>query len=298
MDTDDPRTRPADEEYGTPDEFQAGSLADEATDQGADTRYAPAAEVTHARPKKRRWPWWVLVAVIVVTLAVAGFLLFGHKKVAAPTTTNKAASGQNTDQGPSVPTAPVATGTSTYTSPAGGFNLSFTYPSAWTVSPPSGQAGRTITLTSPIVNLTDASGIGAPGRVVLTIQPGGSSVKELSGSAAAAQDSVQYAYDAPTAAQHHYFYVSFLHSQTTASGTNGAFELVVITGVNPLAKGTAVTADTFGGVDPLVTASFSECMTQNCTGTGATPLGTNAAAWQTDPTFKQLQALFESFKFN
>lgn len=109
---------------------------------------------------------------------------------------------------------------------------------------------------------------------------------------------MQYAYDAPTEAQHHYFYVSFLHSQTTASGINGAFELVVITGVNPLAKGTVVTADTFSGVDPLVTASFSKCTTQNCTGTGTTPLGTNAAAWQTDLTFKQLQALFESFKFN
>jgi hypothetical protein len=259
---------------------------------------APMVAVPRTRLKKRRWPWWILAVVIVAALVVAGFLLFGRKKAAAPSTTAGQSSNQAANQSPSVPTTTAETGTSEYTSPAGSFNLSFTYPSAWTVSPPSGQAGQTITATSPIVNLMGAGGASAPGRVTLTIQPGGSSVTGLTGTATTAQDSVQYAYDAPTAAQHHYFYVSFVHAQTATSSAKGAFELVVITGVNSLAKGTAVTNDTFGSVDPLVTASFSKCTTQACTGSGMTSFSADAAAWQTDPTFKQLQALFESFKFN
>jgi hypothetical protein len=240
----------------------------------------------------------MVAVVLVAALVVAGFLLFDRKKAAAPATTSQTSPNHSASQSPPVATAPAATGTSEYTSPAGSFNLSFTYPSAWTVSPPSGQAGQTITATSPIVNLTDATGASVPGRVTLTIQPGGSSVKELSGNGTIAQDSVQYAYAAPTEAQHHYFYVSFVHSQTAASSIKGAFNLVVITGVNPQAKGVGVTADAFANVDPLVTASFSKCATQACTGADATPLSTSAAAWQTDPTFKQLQTLFESFKFN
>lgn len=263
----------------------------------------PDRPITNVVPPKRRRNWRKIVLITLVVLVVAALialaiLLLEHKKAAAPATTNQT-NQTNAHQSLPTPTTPTTSGITTYTSPADNFNLSFQYPSSWTVTPPSGQSGQTITVTSPLVSITDATGASVPGKITLTVQAGGSSVGQIgSGQATVAQDSVQYAYDAPTAAQHHYFYISFLHLQAASSSTKGAFEVVVITGINTLTKGSTVTADTFGSVDPLVTAGFSKCSTEACIGTGAAPLSVNAAAWQTDPNLKQLQTLFESFKFN
>lgn len=249
------------------------------------------------KPRNRRKGVLIgMVALIIVLLIALTAVLLSHRRATAPA--SKSSSQSAARQKPPTPTTSLASGTSLYTSPADSFNLSFAYPSNWSVQPASGQSGNTITVSSPLVSLTDANGNSVPGKVTLTIRAGGSTMPEIGANAVIAQDSVQYAYAAPTAAQHQYFYVSFLHLPAGSSSGKGVFEEVVITGVNSLAKGSTATSDTFGGVDPLVSASFSQCATQTCSGTGASSLSVNAAAWQSDPTLQQLQKLFESFKFN
>lgn len=246
------------------------------------------------RRKKAKWRRLLPVFVILVIVVAGGFgsyKLFGHKK-ATP------AKQPVTSEQPK-PDSVKNSGTSTYTAPEAGQNLSFNYPSSWQVTPASGQPGGTITVTSPLVSLNGASGTATTGRVVVQIRADNSKIDELANTTATtADDSLQYAYKSPTPNQHQYFYVSYLHFKDATTNTSTAFEEVVITGGSGLAKGTAVTTDSLGGVFPLITASFYDCQTQKCDAGGRTKLSVADTSLQQDQTLQAVLNLFESFQFH
>jgi hypothetical protein len=250
-------------------------------------------QVQAKRKRNKRIALIVVVVILVLAAGAAGYMLLHHK---SKTPTKQ--STTNTQNLPA-PAADTNSDLSEYTSPADGLNLSFSYPSNWTASPDSGKSSNAITITSPLVSLPDAAtGADVTGKVVVQIRGDTANIKELSSTKATApQDPVQYAYKAPTAAQHQYFYVSFVQLATPATA-QGAFQEVAITGINQIPKGTAITSDLLGEVDPLVTASFNKCTATVCTAAEQTPVGIAGQSWQNNKTMLQVQALFESLKFN
>jgi len=240
---------------------------------------------------KRKLLIITIILIVLIGLGAAGYVLLHHKNKAPA---KQAATTQNLP----APAANTNSGVSEYTAPADGLNLAFSYPTDWTVSPASGQSGKAITITSLLVSLPDATGTNTTGKIVVSIRGDISNISELaSAQVTTAQDSVQYAYKAPTTAQHQYFYVSFLHFASPVTA-QGAFQEVAITSVNQLPKGTAITSDLLGEVDPLVTASFYACTATPCTGSGQALVGVTGASWQSNKALLQVQTLFESLKFN
>jgi hypothetical protein len=238
-------------------------------------------------PKKRLW---LKILIALILLAALGFgaykLFFNSKPSITPTNQPTVTSDQITENG-----------LRSYVSPASSQDLEFKYPASWSVSPPSGQGGDTITAISPIVSLSAANGSSKSARIIFQIRADNTTISELASAAAvAAQDSVQYAYDAPTKIQHTYFYVSFLHLGAAADNHNG-FEEVAITGSHKVTKGSAITADTLRLTQPLITAQFVACSDGTCNTANQTPLSVNDATWQGDPSLQQLLAIFQSLQF-
>ncbi|MFA5004438.1 MAG: hypothetical protein WC498_04150 [Candidatus Saccharimonadales bacterium] len=254
----------------------------------------PQAGYQSIHGKKGGGKKWLLILLAVLLLAGLGFgayKLLSHK-------TTKASTKGNQSQNIPKPSEVTGNGLTTYTAPTDGLGLSFDYPSSWVVTPTSGQPGTTITATSLLVSLTDATGSKATGKVVVTVSASATNPTGKGPVAAkAAQDSVQYAYTAPTPIQHQYYYVSFLHFPNAAA-TVGAFEEVAITGINLMPKDTAITSDLLGSVNPVISAVFYKCSTQDCTGTGQSLLSISNSTWQSNATMQAVQKLFESFKFN
>jgi len=249
--------------------------------------------------RSKRVLWWVLAACggIVVVVTVVTVLLFMHHKAPKP-----AATAQNSNQQSNQPAA-TATGSSAtqqYISNGNDLNLRFTYPSDWSVTPASNSnaSDQTITLTSPLTNVTTSSGSTVTAKVILTIRPGNAQIGELaSGSATIAQDSTQIGYTAPTASQHQYPYLTFVH---LAGGQNvsGVFDEVIITGISKFMKGQVMTADSLGGLDPIIGARFYQCSTNACDGSGAGALNLTNDMWQNSTLAQQVTAVFASLQLN
>ena len=245
------------------------------------------------RKPKYRKIWWLALIALLVLLAAGGYALMASHKVAPPKA-NKTTSSQVVPSDQSTVTA-----TTHYVSKGNDLNLSFDYPSSWTVSPTSGgnSSDQTITVTSPLTIIVGADSKSITGKAVVSIRPASAGLTELSsGNATTAQASVQFAYSKPTANQHQYPYQIFIH---LAGGTNpnAAFEEVLISGVTQFAKGQSIT-DTSIAVDPIIAANIYSCNTSACTGSGAVPLGITNNTWQNNNVFQQTQSLFASLQIN
>jgi len=241
----------------------------------------------------------ILIALLVVVLAIAigaYFLFKPHKAVPATKSSNTVSI--STQPAPQV----TATNASAeqYVSNGKDLNLSFTYPANWTITPPtnSNPNDQAITVTSPSISIQAADGTSATGKVVVNIRPGAATISELNANnPVAAQDSAQIAYSQPTASQHQYPYLTFIHFSnglTTAS----AFEEVMITGVQAFTKGAALSAGSLGDLDPIISASFYHCSSTACSETTPGLLSITNSEWQNTTVFRQVQALFQSLKLN
>lgn len=254
----------------------------------------PAA--TFRRPRKPRLTLRVIVAIVVLLIVLGGGgYWYAARRHHAP------AKPANATQ-PAAPKPAAATSGTTlhYVSSESNLNLSFNYPSTWTVTPATNTAAGTqpITVTSPLTTIPSAAGGNVTGKAVIDIRSDSSQASELnSGAATAAQAPVQYAYAAPAADQHQYFYVGFVHLSAGANPAGG-FEEAIITGIVSIAQGQAVTPDTISGVAPIISASFYACNTQACSGTGATRLSITADTWNNAALFGQIQSIFESLQLN
>ncbi len=249
--------------------------------------------VVPPRKPKAKWPRYAAIAVVlIIVIAAAGFGLSKHKAAAPPAKKTTAAT-----------VVPSSTGTSAaltnYVSNGKDLNLSFSYPSNWSVTPVSNgnPNDQTITLTSPLVSLTSAASQSVTGKVVLSIRPGTDTLSELDkGSPTVAQNSVQFAYSKPTASQHQYPYLTFVHFSVTGA-LSGSFQEVIVSGINQMAAGTALSSGAIS-VDPIISASFYDCASTACTGTSATPLAITNSTWTNATIFQQTLAILESLQLN
>lgn len=219
----------------------------------------------------------------------------------------KATPANTTSQGTTVPNQPLvpddtqAQGTNRqYVSNGKDLNLSFSYPSNWTVTPPTNNntTDQPITVTSPLVSIPGTSGQSTTGKVVVSIRPGGSTLSELSSSkATAGQASAQIAYDKPTSAQHQYPYLTYLHLAGGAN-PNSSFEEVIITGISSFTKDQVLVPADLSLLDPIVSARFYACSDQACTTGSATPLSITNNTWQNAQVCMQTLAIFQSLQIN
>jgi hypothetical protein len=261
----------------------------------------PASPYQPARPFKKpkklhRGRTTLIVIGVVIILAIlggGGYALSKHHTPAKKSTTTAS----------NVPVAKTTTtnnGSTQYISNGSDLNLSFNYPSAWTVTPASGgnSNDQAITLTSPQTTIPAVDGSNVTGKVVATIRPGSATMSELAANnPTAAAASIQFAYTSPTSNQYQYPYLTFVHF-STGTHAAGAFEEVIVTGTTTFTQGEAVTTTALTGLDPIIAAIFSKCSNTACSGASALPLSINSDTWQNTAVFKQVQTLFASLKLN
>ena len=168
------------------------------------------------------------------------------------------------------------------------------------VTPPSNDNAndQTITVSSPLVSIVNASGGTVTGKVVVSIRPGSSQISELnSGTATASQASIQIGYNNPLPNQQQYPYLTFINLNG-GSNSAGVFEEVMITGLTQFTPGESVTPSTLGPIDPIISASFYSCTTQVCSGPNQAPLSITYATWQNTMVFQQVLSLFQSLQLH
>ncbi|HUD07113.1 MAG TPA: hypothetical protein VMR34_04450 [Candidatus Saccharimonadales bacterium] len=244
---------------------------------------------------KRLLPRIVIISVIAIVIIGGLILAYSYRK------DHKTTSSKKTQTQAVLPTSTsTQTTTTQYVSNGQDLNLSFSYPSNWSVTPPTNDNpdDHTITVTSPLATITNADNKSVTGEVVIQVRSGNSTINELnSNSPVEALTSTQIAYTAPTANQDQYPYLSYIHF-SNGSSASGAFEEVIITGNLSNTQGTSLNAGYFNGLDPIISANFYQCSTQSCTGSGQTPLSITTGIWQNSSIFKQVLSSFESFKLN
>lgn len=254
--------------------------------------------------RSHRNAWLLGIAIAIVVLLAAGgiaYLLLGrHQATPVADTTNTTPSTPSTDQ-PLVPDDTQAQGTGTqYVSNGKDLNLSFSYPSDWTVTPAtnSNPNDQAITVTSPLVSVTNAGGQSVTGKVIVSIRPGGTALNELAGDkATAGQASAQIGYTKPTSAQHQYPYLTYLHLAGGADPTS-AFEEVMITGSASFPKDQTIPAASLGALDPVISARFYTCSDQACAVANATLLSISNSTWLNTSVCLQTLAIFQSLQIN
>jgi len=270
---------------------------DQQPEMNAPPAYAPAPRQQGGSRKKL----WAIVGILVILLAGGGAAAYWFLGRSKPATDKPAQTTQASDSTQPPTADDSVSGISTqYVSNGQDLNLSFSYPSDWTVSPASGgnSDDKPITVTSPLVSLSGANDQAITGKVVISIRPATAQLSELaSDKATIAQDSVQFAYTKPTSAQHQYPYLTYIHFNG-GDNPNAAFEEVIITGVTKFTKGQALFPESMGELDPIISAAFYQCTTQACTGSGITPLSITNSTWQSSDAFEQTQAIFASLELH
>ena len=220
------------------------------------------------KPQKK-WPrvvGWVLLALIALAvLGAGGYWLANRKPAVKPAESQQHTNSQSSSK--------ITSSTKPYTS--NNLNLSFNYPENWTVA--DSGSGK-LTVTSPVMQLTDASGQSQTGEIILTIQNESSADFSAfkQGNAVAVLNSQKITYAKPTSTQRADTYISFLQYASTAGG--GALDGVYITGNAGYQKGQAIPEVDITKVDPVVTVTFAKCANTGCSGS-TMPLSISSSMW-------------------
>ncbi len=238
---------------------------------------------------------WIIPAVIVIVVVGLGLYILKHNKA---TPMNHNSTGNHAVQ----PTQNSSSQTNlvSYTSNGQDLNLTFSYPSNWTVSPPTNDntSDQTITVTSPLTSIVDASSKTVTGKAVVSIRPGSAQISELSsGKAITPQSSIQIGYAQPLASQQQYPYLSFINLAGGTDANNG-FQEVMVTGQQQFSQSENITTDELSGLDPIISAGFYSCSTQACIGNGEIPLSITMDTWQNSSPFTQVLAIIQSLQLH
>lgn len=289
-----PFPMPPEQEPEEPSPTQSSQQPSQVVEQQPTEAAFASHAAAYQQPKAKSKRWLIVLALITLLLLAAGgaggyYWWHKHQKP-APTKHQATTSPQP------IPTSSGPATIKQYVSTGKDLNLSFNYPSSWTATPASGDnaSDQTITLTSPLVSMPDADG--TTGKVVVRLRPATAELDELSpGTATVAQDSIQFGYSKPTSSQHQYPYLTFIRLEAGSNASN-TFDEVIITGITKFTKGQALTTDSLGQLDPIISATFYKCLSQACEGTNAKTLSITNDTWQNADVFKQVQALFESLR--
>ncbi|MDB5161054.1 MAG: hypothetical protein JWO96_434 [Candidatus Saccharibacteria bacterium] len=196
------------------------------------------------KPKKR-WPKYVLIAILLAAIA-AGVYWFALK----PKPVTKTTSQNTASQTPAKAAGQIAATTKSYSS--SNFYLTFSYPQDWTVTD---NGGGIMTVKSPSLNLKNATGQTVEGNIILTIRDKTQKLTEFDkGNATATRASDKIAYTKPAQTQRGSTYISFLQYASTTS--TGALDGVYITGDNGYQKAQAIPLVDITKVDPVISVTF------------------------------------------
>jgi cytoskeletal protein RodZ len=253
------------------------------------------------RPKKKksRSPEKI-IAVITILVLLAGGGAFAYVKLLAnkpqpkKATTTTQSKQQPQEQQQTQPTETTNGDTKTYTS--SNFKLGVSYPSTWTPSETTGQ----LTISSPVMDITDATGASTKGEIQLTVRHKTAKPDEYKGgSAVAVLPSEKVNYTHPTGNQRKSTYLSFL--QYAGTTTKGGLDGVYITGSFGYKYAQNVPVTDISQIDPLVNVVFMRCPASDqtaCAPSGQTPLTVSSTLWK-DSSFKQpIVDMLTSLTFN
>jgi cytoskeletal protein RodZ len=241
----------------------------------------------------------VLIFIIVGAIGTAVYFWFHNARPNSPAKKPTPAVAQTqptqTEQTPATTTDPTATTSEPKTYSSTVFNLSLSYPGDWTA--PDEQASK-LTITSPVVTLTNASNQTASGRMVLTIRPRQDKPAEFAaGKVVAVLASDKINYTAPAAAQRKSTYISYL--QYAGTKVKGGMDGLYITGSYGYKYAQVVQLSEISKVDPLVEISFVSCSDVACATATQKPLTVSSTAWKADTTNRPaVETLLKSIVFN
>ena len=256
------------------DDFEAASESTVDLDQ-----FMPQLKKKH---KSLRILAWVIIVLLVLAAAGGGYYVIGHKSPAKASSNSKQQSSQSKNQ------AAITASTTQYSS--SNFNLSFNYPQGWNVSD---TGNGKLTVTSPTMHLTAASGQSQSGQVVMTIQNESSANFGMfsQGNAVAVLNSQHVNYSNPTQTQRASTYVSFLQYATTT--IHGGLDGVYVTGDSGYQQGQSIPEVDITKVDPVITVTFNQCGDTTCASPKA--LTIDSSMWNNSsfsgPILKMIESL-------
>lgn len=228
-----------------------------------------------------------LVLIVVIGLGVY-WLFFSSK--ASPKHTSASSSKSQTQSSEAKNNNVTHVPTHAYNS--SDFNVNFNYPDGWAVVD---SGNGPMTVTSPSMSLTSASGKAVTGQIIMTVAKQGQlPAKFTAGTALAVLDSQEIAYTQPTAAQTSQTYVSFV--QYSSTNTRGGLDAIFVTGNFGYQKDQIIPTSDIAGVDPFISLSFSECGNSACT-TNLTPLTIASTSWNQSSFKAPIVTMLSSFAF-
>lgn len=233
----------------------------------------------------------ILISIIIIFVSAGVFYYLFHKS-------NRTITASSKRQLSVTPNYSSTSQSSQYVSNGQDLNLTFSYPSNWSVSPPSGdnKTDQNITVTSPLASLQDVNNQTVTAEAVVSIRSASANLDELaSNSAVAEQNSDQIAYIKPAPDQQQYPYITYIQLN---GGTNAGFQEVMITGTQQFTKGELVNETTLGGIDPVIAVTFYKCLSQSCNGSNRTPLSININTWQNNNLCQDVLNIFESLQLH
>lgn len=242
------------------------------------------------KKNKKSYKLFALVGVVVVVLIGGIFLLSRHPKSTHKSTgTNQVSAVKK-----------LSSSTIRYVSSEQDLNLSFSYPSDWKVSPAktSSTSSQPISVTSPLISITNASNASVTGKVVISVRPSSDGIAELTldNNAVAAATSQQIGYTAPASDQFQYPYMTLI--SLSGQNTANSFNEIMLTGPFQFTQDENINSADLTGLDPVISASLYVCSTAACTGSGASNLSITSTTWQNADIFLQTLSTFESFVLN
>ena len=260
-----------------------------------DYRAASKSMATYAqqyppKPKSdsKKWLWPVIILTLLIIAAAVYWFVIRSKPAAKTASSQTGQSSQSSQQAAS--TSPIATTTTSYSST--NFNLSFSYPTGWTVND---TGGKTMTVISPATQLKNATGQTVSGKIIMTISQKGQNLGAFDkGDATAVLDSQKITYSKPTPNQRANTYLSFLQYASTAA--TGALDGVDITGDYGYTKAQDIPKTDIANIDPLINITFAKCSDSACSAT--TALSIASTAWANTTFSAPLTTMLESLAIN
>jgi len=224
----------------------------------------------------------LLIIVLIVALAGGAFWFFTRPKPSPkPATTAKTSTTNNANTSPTK----ITSATKRYDS--SNYNLSFEYPSDWTISD---EATAKLTATSPPLRLVGENGDAFTGQIVFAVQNQQTSIAAFAkNKAVAVLESQKIAYKQPTSNQRAQTYVTFVNY----SGSMALIDSLYITGDNGYQAQQDVPQSDVVQANPLVTVSFLKCADAACKTTG-TASSILVKAWADPTVSKPILNLLES----
>ena len=239
-----------------------------------------------APAKSKRWPLVIAICLVIVILAGGAgyYLLRAHKPKLTNTNTVSSSSSPNTLQN-----NPANIPTTSYSS--SDFGLNVNYPKTWSLT---SNGTTSMTITSPIVQLTSDKGKTLSGKIVLNVTPQGQIPAAFgSANATAVVKSELVSYSNPTPSQRAQTYVSYV--QYASTSILGGLDGIYVTGNDGYVKGQNIPLSDLSGLTPLVNISFVQCESANCL--KPTSLSISSASWANSSYKVVVLNIIKSFSF-